>query len=123
MGLDMFLRSRSGEKLGYWRKANAIHGWFCRECFTEGGENGDMNAPMVELVVPRTKALELLSTVREVLEDNSLAAAKLPTVSGFFYGSVEYSDWYWQDLRDTVGILMKALELPGEEPFIYLADS
>lgn len=36
MGLDMYLgaRNQAGEyqELGYWRKANAVHGWFVREC-------------------------------------------------------------------------------------------
>ena len=30
MGLDMFLLDRDGNEVGYWRKANAIYGWFER---------------------------------------------------------------------------------------------
>ena len=35
MGLDMYLGVRTADgiqEVGYWRKANAIHGWFIREC-------------------------------------------------------------------------------------------
>ena len=31
MGLDMYLSTADGAEAGYWRKANAIHGWFVRE--------------------------------------------------------------------------------------------
>lgn len=43
MGLDMFLE-RNGKEVGYWRKANAIHGFFNREL---GGESGLENCQKV----------------------------------------------------------------------------
>lgn len=50
MGLDMYLgaRNQTGEyqELGYWRKANAVHGWFVREC--AGGVD-----ECQEIIVPR----------------------------------------------------------------------
>ena len=32
MGLDMYLNNSKKEEVMYWRKANAIHGWFIRNC-------------------------------------------------------------------------------------------
>ena len=55
MGLDMYLGVRTSEgiqEVGYWRKANAIHGWFVREC----GNNVD---ECQEIPVSKIKLLEL----------------------------------------------------------------
>jgi len=55
MGLDMYLGVKTEygtQEVGYWRKANAIHGWFVREC----GNNVD---ECQEIVVPKIKLLEL----------------------------------------------------------------
>ena len=37
MGLDMFLQDREGNEVAYWRKANAINGWF--DSLFDGVEN------------------------------------------------------------------------------------
>jgi len=55
MGLDMYLGVRTEEgtvEVGYWRKANAVHGWFVREC----GNNVD---ECQEIPVSKIKLLEL----------------------------------------------------------------
>jgi hypothetical protein len=38
----------------------------------------------------------------------------LPTQSGFFFGSTEIDEYYWHDLRRTLDILNKAIELEEE---------
>jgi len=42
---------------------------------------------------------ELLNSVNEVLADHSKAQELLPTQSGFFFGSTEYDEWYFNDLE------------------------
>ena len=34
----------------------------------------------------------------------------LPPATGFFFGSTEIDDWYWQDLNETVDKLNDALD-------------
>jgi len=48
---------------------------------------------------------------KRVIENKDLAAIHLPTESGFFFGSTEYDDWYYQDLTETIEIIDKALTL------------
>ena len=72
--------------VGYWRKANAIHDWFVREC--QGGV--DECQPSY---VGREQLVELKEACEQVLADRSKAKELLPTASGFFFGSTDYDEW------------------------------
>lgn len=78
----------------YWRKANEIHQWF-----VDHVQNGKDERQ--ESYVSREQLQELLSTIEQVLENRELAPELLPTASGFFFGSTEYDEGYWEDLTDT----------------------
>ena len=97
---------------GYWRKANAIHDWFVRE--VQGGE--DQCDPHY---VSREQLVELKELCEQVLADKSKAAELLPTTSGFFFGSTEYDDWYFEDIKATIQIINDALDLPASWEFEY----
>ena len=99
---------------GYWRKANAIHDWFVRE--VQGGE--DNCAPYW---VGREQLLELKALCEQVLSNKNLAPELLPTASGFFFGSQDYNEWYFQDLESTIAIIDKCLTLPTDWEFEYRA--
>jgi len=98
--------------VGYWRKANAIHQWFVDNC--QGGEDDCRYAH-----VAREKMTELLALCQQVLLQPATADSNLPTQSGFFFGSYEYDEYYFQDLKTTVKILTKALEMPTDWEFYY----
>lgn len=89
----------------YWRKANAIHGWFVRNC----AEGVDDCKPVY---ISRDHLEELYDAVCEVLAhrgDTTIAEEILPIETGFFFGAATYGDWYWEDLeytRDTVRNLL-----------------
>jgi len=78
----------------YWRKANAIHRWFVDN--VQGGEDDCRSYP-----VSLENLKELLKVVNEVLNDRSKAKELLPTQEGFFFGSKEYDEYYFKDLKDT----------------------
>jgi hypothetical protein len=99
-------------KIGYWRKANAIHQWFVDNC--QNGEDDCRDA-----YVSREKLEELLGVVKEVLADKSKADELLPTQQGFFFGSTEYDEYYFQDLELTKKIIKNALSMPKEWDFGY----
>jgi hypothetical protein len=93
-----------------WRKANAIHGWFVRRC--QGGEDN-----CKEYYVSREQLQELVELCHEAL-DNPDHEVLEPT-AGFFFGSYEKDEWYYQDLKDTIEGIEKALELPQSFEFYY----
>jgi hypothetical protein len=152
MGLDMylfkventFLASNALEEaygagkeieLGYWRKANQIHKWFCNRV-----ANGEDNCQPV--LVSKELLSELLDTCRKVfnsckmiaaqirngyttnargkrvyfyqqgktIENPALAKELLPTAEGFFFGGTDYDEGYYSDIVATIEILEGALK-------------
>jgi hypothetical protein len=86
-------------QVGYWRKANAIHGWFVRHC---AGEDEERALSGVHVDTDDLKALRDLCLVLCKNRDAERALEELPPQEGFFFGSAEIGEWYWDDLDDTV---------------------
>ena len=86
------------ENFMYWRKANAIHGWFV-DNVQEGVDDGD------EYWVPFQKLMELKDICKRVLNDKKLAPELLPTREGFFFGSLEYDKYYFYNVQYTYDTL------------------
>jgi len=97
---------------GYWRKANEIHAWFVANA--QDGEDNCGN-----YYVGRDKLKELKKLCEDVLNDNSKASELLPTQSGFFFGSTEYDQYYFDDLKHTIEIINRCLALPDNWSFSY----
>jgi hypothetical protein len=110
-GASFVAKEVSIEAMG-WRKANAIHGWFVKNC--QGGRD-----ECQESYVPREKLQELVELCQTAL-DNPDAEVLEPT-DGFFFGSCEKDEWYYEDLKDTIEGIEKALELPSSFEFYYQA--
>lgn len=83
--------------VGYWRKANQIHGWIVNNC-----ANGIDECQRI--YISRDKAEELVSNCKQVLADNNLAMDLLPPHGGFFFGTYDIDDWYLGDLEKTIEI-------------------
>lgn len=100
MGLDQFLyRYRlyntgyEKEEIMYWRKANEIQNFF--DTHVEEVENCEpIKVELGDLIVLKNRC-------KEVIENKSLANDLMPTMSGFFFGTTDYDDWYFESLKDT----------------------
>jgi hypothetical protein len=113
MGLDMYLMDVQGNELGYWRKANAIHGWFIRTL-------ADGRDECQKIKVKRQQLAELRKLCLMVSADKTLAYKLLPPTIGFFFGSYEIDNCYFEDMRETVKIIDNALN-SKKRVFIYNA--
>ena len=96
------------EEVGYWRKANAIHKWFVDHC--QDGVDDCRHQ-----YVSRDQLEELRDLCRQLLVNKSTdeAVKKLPSQSGFFFGSTEYDSYYWDDVAQTEKMLTEILEEPN----------
>ena len=163
MGLDMYLYAKSKndevENVGYWRKANAIHGWFVRELANGVDECQVIEVPRARLEELRGLCLKTLSqkpvlvaagnqneagatAVLQVEEGQSITDIikqewdiqthehefnnsddndPLRPTGGFFFGSTERDEWYYEDLAETVRIIDNALSLGEEWEYEYQA--
>lgn len=125
----------------YWRKANAVHDWFVREC-QDGVDD------CVEHDVPREKLIELRDICEEIISgvmveqgevrngylltpggdkeaiieegvtitNPEFCAELLPTASGFFFGSTDYDQWYLHDImhtKDSIDALLSKIPEDG----------
>lgn len=97
------------EEVGYWRKANAIHQWF-----VDNVQNGEDDCR--EYIVSKEALHKLLTLVNTVIANNGLGEALLPTQQGFFFGSTEYDEYYFEDLTLTRDILSKCLQEIEQNP-------
>ena len=114
MGLDMYL-IQNGKDVGYWRKANQIHGWFVHN--VQNGEDDCKAYP-----VNKEQLLELKKQCEKVLINKDNAADILPPTPGFFFGSYQIDDLYFDDLRQTIDIVT-AIEFTENFDDIYYQSS
>ena len=114
------------EELMYWRKANAIH-----KFFVDNAAHGVDDCEPVQVTIDVLK--DLVDRCEKILQgevddkgaliDPKTAMELLPSQSGFFFGSIDYDDWYIEDLKKTVKALKPIVEHAElyTDPIIYEA--
>jgi len=104
--------------IAYWRKANAIHGWFVNEC--AGGV--DECQP---IHVSREHLIELRDLCKSAVSQPAMAGDILPPTAGFFFGSYEIDEYYMEDIKRTMEMLDHILSIIPEDnwewSFVYQA--
>lgn len=109
MGLDMYLYKKKAnvekmEEVAYWRKANQIRNWIVQNTEYEA------DADCEDYLLDKETLENLVSDCKAVIANPTLADELLPTKSGFFFGSTEYDDWYFEDLKLTIKQVEKILK-------------
>lgn len=100
----------------YWRKMNAIHNWFV-ENVQDGVDNCTTH------VVTRDQLEKLLLTIETVLskKDDKEAKTLLPPTEGFFFGSQDIDEYYWDELRETRWKLREDMDANPDDEYYYYA--
>lgn len=93
-------------RLGYWRKANWLHHWFVENC-ADGVDD------CKEVILYKDNLEKLLQILEAVDSTHSVEVAMeaLPTCSGFFFGSTEYDEYYFKEVKYTIPIIKAALAI------------
>ncbi len=150
MGLNAWLRDNNDNEIIYWRKENHFHKFFCEngESTPETSEwtgpyiisRGILTdllkridtilATKLDKPITKTVSNEVIFEADgEVTErfveltieyDEMLAKMLLPTQSGPFFGSTEYTPRYFESLVKAKDVIENYLiEHPNENQFIY----
>jgi hypothetical protein len=136
-------KSISVEKtVGYWRKANAIHGWFvnkvgngvdeCQVMYLDREPLEQLRQdcivalanPSREYKIENQKVFYLLCDYLNSLEtpiDPATYENPVPPTDGFFFGSSELTDYYYYQLEYTIDLITSLLELDHNYSFHYQA--
>ncbi len=102
--------SEISERAAYWRKSNQIHNWFVKRV-----QNGVDDCG--EYQVSRELLETLVDDCLNALSNRDKAADILPTASGFFFGSTEMDDYYFQDLEYTYKTIKELLDETNIEDY------
>jgi len=97
----------------YWRKANAIHGWF-----VENIQDGDDDCKKYD--VPPSLLRDLVKDCKEVLDNPDKAPELLPVKEGFFFGGYNYDEWYFEYVKYTADRLSKLLDTIENNNSVWL---
>ena len=97
------------EQVMYWRKANHIHNWFVQNC-QDSVDDGRSTYVAVE------DLKNLYDACKKVMEFDAASAPNdiLPTTAGFFFGSTDYDEYYYQKIKDTIEFLEKEMDADGK---------
>ena len=115
-GIDLTNITNIEEEVGYWRKANQIHRWFVEN--VQGGVDD-----CGEYSVSKSELETLRNICKEVSNDHSKADELLPAASGFFFGSTEYNEWYFDGVEGTIEMLDKIISETNPNQDIYYSSS
>ena len=108
--------------VAYWRKANAIHGWFVNQLANGVDECQSIYVSKEDLQnLHQACNNVLLAPVGIGMEDVAAQYGLLPT-KGFFFGSYDIDQYYMEDLKNTMMQIENVLSSAGEwSDFIYRA--
>lgn len=104
------------EEVMYWRKFNALHKWFV-DNVQEGVDD------CKESFVDESDLKMLLETLTYVYENKDSAETILPTAQGFFFGSDEVDEYYWEEVKSTIIQLKDLLEEDNKGASFYYRSS
>lgn len=100
--------SSISEEICYWRKANQIHHYFVKN----HSRNGDDCQP---IYIDIDDLQKLVNVCKQVQNNKHLAESLLPVQTGFFFGSYEYDDDYFQQIDYTINELEKIIKEHTEQ--------
>lgn len=104
-------------EVGYWRKANHIHNFFSNALSEFDDKTGDETwVPINVLEMLRERCVKVLEA-----RDEEISSELLPTMDGFFFGSTDYDDYYYDQVKETIIIIDKALKYKNKMEYYYAA--
>lgn len=89
----------------YFRKVNFLFAYF---------ENIGKMIDQWFAFVDKEDVDDIIDRCERVLKDHKLATELLPTQSGFFFGSTDYNEWYFNDVKDCLRQMKKYRKLLKE---------
>lgn len=99
------------DSIAYFRKSNFLYSYF----------ESDMNDEGTMAVVDKWAVEDIIQRCKEVLADHSQAEELLPTTDGFFFGSTDYDELYFDKVEDVLKKFEKLLsEFDNDKYFYYI---
>lgn len=131
------------EDVMYWRKANAIHNWFvqnvqdgqddCKDYWVsekdletllnlceEVLDHSELIGGQIENGYSFENGKKVPNIVEgKIIKDPTMAEQLLPVTDGFFFGSTDYDEYYYEDIKSTRDALKALLAEPSRGSSYY----
>lgn len=91
----IYIEKISRKELAYFRKVNFLIPFF-ENYFNTKIEN------LKDLEITKESIKELKDRCEHILADHTIAKDLLPTQGGFFFGSINYDEYYYDDVVDVL---------------------
>ena len=98
-------------EIAYWRKFNALHGYIV-DTYASGEDNCQ------DIYLEYSDLEDILNMLKEVLESKD--SSNLPPREGFFFGSVEVDEYYWQRVEESIELFEDILSRKGAQDVEYI---
>ena len=99
------------EFLAYFRKVNFLFEFF----------SGSLNEEETTAVITRGEMETLIDNCEFVLNNRDKASEILPTCDGFFFGSLDYDDYYFESVAKVLLSFQVILENYSDD-YLYIID-
>lgn len=108
---DKILKYHYAPYVGYFRKVNFFYHYFAEKLIGETAW------------IEREDLVDIIDRCENVLKDHTLGPTLLPTQSGFFFGSTEYDDWYYDEVKDCLKQMKGLLKGLKDDEQLYVVMS
>lgn len=99
------------EFLAYFRKVNFLFEFF----------SGSLNEDETTAIITRGEMETLIDNCEFVLNNRDKASEILPTCDGFFFGSLDYDDYYFESVAKVLLSFQVILENYSDD-YLYIID-
>lgn len=122
-------------RVGYWRKANAIHNWFvnniqsgeddCKEYYVSRAKLQELKMECLTVLLYQQREKNYVGHGVFIGEEETPPQEEwpLPPSEGFFFGSNDRDDYYYEYLKETVSIIDAVCNDLPEQWEIYYESS
>lgn len=93
----------------YFRKVNFLYAYFANKLVNES-----CNVCKEEI----KQLIDICSDVLKNKSDKTYALEHLPTRSGFFFGNIDYNDWYYEQVKDCIKQMKKLYKSLKDDDFV-----
>ncbi len=100
--------------VAYWRKVNAVHGWF-----VENVQRGEDDCGEYYVSHDKLKQLVRDCTLAITNKDPNI----IPPAEGFFFGGTDIDEWYWHGLMNTINQLQPLIDRPDFDKLSFYYQS
>jgi hypothetical protein len=99
-------------EVGYFRKFNALHELVIKQCGYDVTDDSNIR-------LDKEACEKILNALEEVEKDHNKAEELVPTTDCFFFGSLDYDEYYYECVENAVKLFKKIIKQLGDYDTVW----